>query len=387
MINGDFGKMEGGEKHASFDIVCQFDPQMCGAVARTDFHPCLITNALVFSIRRVHQQDIMIDQFGIGRAPCHAAAIIVFQYAARGEDIGKLLTAFLQFGRGFIIMEHEASLAIGMSKPVNMQDWCITAIGCDRPLFAIRLDIVPCNTGKKRHDAADFRQHLRWIIVPLGISHSVHDIADNLSVRPCSRARSDRRIHTLNTAVVVRSAADRLVPAVLAGLDRAAAALGTNAKLHVVGDAADVVGRDRFDQIVGVSRAEGVVDEAAAERIDADQLGHEWEWEASPEITLVLVDSIDDAVERFNALSPRFAASLISDDEREQNRFWSTIDAPFVGDGFTRWVDGQYALDRPELGLSNWQFGRLFARGGVLAGDSVFTVRSRVRQSNANLHR
>lgn len=198
----------------------------------------------------------------------------------------------------------------------------------------------------------------------------------------------DRKVcNTLNTAVVVRSAADRLVPAVLAGLDRAAGHRATNAKLHVVGDAADVVGPDRFDLIVPISRAEGEVDEPAAELIDVAELGHEWEWEDSPEITLVLVDSVDEAVDHFNRLSPRFAASLISDDPGEQDRFWSLIDAPFVGDGFTRWVDGQYALNRPELGLSNWQFGRLFARGGVLAGDSVFTVRSRVRQSDPGLHR
>jgi len=50
-------------------------------------------------------------------------------------------------------------------------------------------------------------------------------------------------------------------------------------------------------------------------------------------------------------------------------------------------VDGQYALDRPELGLSNWENGRLFARGGVLAGDGVFTIRARVRQSDRNLDR
>jgi len=198
----------------------------------------------------------------------------------------------------------------------------------------------------------------------------------------------DRKVcNTLNTAVVVRSAAERLVPHVLAGLDRAAAKRGTNAKLHVAEDPDGVVGSDRFVSIVPISRAEGIVDEPAADLIDADRLGHEWEWEESPEITLVLVDSVADAVERFNTLSPRFAASLVSDDRAEQDQFWSSIDAPFVGDGFTRWVDGQYALDRPELGLSNWQFGRLFARGGVLAGDSVFTIRSRVRQSNPDLSR
>lgn len=197
----------------------------------------------------------------------------------------------------------------------------------------------------------------------------------------------DRKVcNTLNTAVVVRSAATTLVPAVLGGLDAAAAARGVNAKLHVVGDAAEWVG-DRTTQIVGVGRAEGVIDEPAASALAADRLGHEWEWEDSPEITLVLVESLAEAVELFNAQSPRFAASLVSEDVAEHEAFWSTIDAPFVGDGFTRWVDGQYAMNRPELGLSNWHFGRLFARGGVLAGDSVFTVRSRVRQSNPKLHR
>ncbi len=63
------------------------------------------------------------------------------------------------------------------------------------------------------------------------------------------------------------------------------------------------------------------------------------------------------------------------------------IDAPFVGDGFTRWVDGQYALDRPELGLANWQSGRLFGRGGILSGDSVFTLRTRVTQTDPHLAR
>ena len=71
----------------------------------------------------------------------------------------------------------------------------------------------------------------------------------------------------------------------------------------------------------------------------------------------------------------------------EQERFWAAIDAPFVGDGFTRWVDGQFAFDRPELGLSNWQHGRLFARGGVLSGDSVYTVRTRAFQTDPDLHR
>ena len=88
---------------------------------------------------------------------------------------------------------------------------------------------------------------------------------------------------------------------------------------------------------------------------------------------------VDAAVALCNRHSPRFVASLVSDDAAEHDRFYDAVDAPFVGDGFTRWVDGQYALDTPELGLSNWQGGRLLARGGVLSGESVHTVRYRAR--------
>jgi glutamate-5-semialdehyde dehydrogenase len=72
---------------------------------------------------------------------------------------------------------------------------------------------------------------------------------------------------------------------------------------------------------------------------------------------------------------------LISNDPKEHEQFYRAVNAPFVGDGFTRWVDGQFALNRPELGLSNWQSGRLFARGGILTGDGVFTVRTRMRHT------
>ena len=118
-----------------------------------------------------------------------------------------------------------------------------------------------------------------------------------------------------------------------------------------------------------------------------DDLGREWEWENSPEVTLAIVRDVDHAIELFNTLSPRFAASLISTDSGRVDRFFDEIDSPFVGDGFTRWVDGQFALNKPELGLSNWQFGRLFGRGGVLSGDSVYTVRSRATQYDENMRR
>ena len=127
--------------------------------------------------------------------------------------------------------------------------------------------------------------------------------------------------------------------------------------------------------------------EPGAEPIALDALGTEWEWEESPEISLVVVPDTSVAVDLFNAYSPRFVASLISADPAAHDAFYEMVDAPFVGNGFTRWVDGQYALDKPELGLSNWQFGRLFGRGGVLSGDSVFTVRTRVTQTDPDVHR
>jgi glutamate-5-semialdehyde dehydrogenase len=119
----------------------------------------------------------------------------------------------------------------------------------------------------------------------------------------------------------------------------------------------------------------------------ADQLGREWEWEDTPEVSLAVVGGLNHAIQWFNQYSPQFDASLVSQDQASHDYFYANINAPFVGDGFTRWVDGQYALNRPELGLSNWQNGRLFARGGVLAGDGVFTVRARVRQTDAKLRR
>ncbi|MEM7337719.1 MAG: aldehyde dehydrogenase family protein [Actinomycetota bacterium] len=198
----------------------------------------------------------------------------------------------------------------------------------------------------------------------------------------------DRKVcNTLNTCCVPADQAAALVPEVLAGLDAAASQRGTNAKLHVTDAARPFVPADWFDTTVAIDRAEGPVREPKAELIADDALGHEWEWEGSPEITLHVVVDVDHAVSLFNAQSPRFAASLIAADEAEHERFWATVDAPFVGDGFTRWVDGQYALHRPELGLSNWQGGRLFGRGGVLSGDSVYTVRARVRQSAADVRR
>ena len=136
-----------------------------------------------------------------------------------------------------------------------------------------------------------------------------------------------------------------------------------------------------------VSRAQGAVPEVRAEELDLDGLATEWEWEDSPEITLALVDDLDEAIDLCNGHSPRFIVSIISEDAADHDHAWRTLEAPFVGDGFTRWVDGQYALLTPELGLSNWQGGRLFGRGGILTGDAIATVRTRMRQTDPGVAR
>jgi glutamate-5-semialdehyde dehydrogenase len=142
-----------------------------------------------------------------------------------------------------------------------------------------------------------------------------------------------------------------------------------------------------FAELVSVRRAAGDVEEPFATEIDVAQLATEWEWEGSPEVSLVVVDDLDEAVALCNAHSPHLAASLISTDPDEHRRFYAACDVPFIGNGFTRWVDGQFALDRPELGLSNWENGRLFARSAVLSGDSVFTVRMIADVTDSDLHR
>jgi glutamate-5-semialdehyde dehydrogenase len=168
----------------------------------------------------------------------------------------------------------------------------------------------------------------------------------------------DRKVcNTMNVCCVTRSRSDELSDVVVSAARRAAARRSVEAVVHRV----DVA--------------------------EFDRLGHEWEWEDSPEFWLVEVESVHQAVELFNRHSPRFAASLISDDDTEQDWFYAAVDAPFVGNGFTRWVDGQFALSQPELGLSNWQAGRLFARGGVLSGDSVHTVRLRAHMRDHSVHR
>lgn len=189
-----------------------------------------------------------------------------------------------------------------------------------------------------------------WIVVS--------ERADGATLAAAVEHSLDRKVcNTLNVCCIPRARAAELGAVVCDAAQRAADRRGTEAIVH----------------------------EAAVD--DGEQLGEEWEWENSPELWLVEVDTLAAAVELFNRFSPRLAASLISDDPAEHEWFYAAIDAPFVGNGFTRWVDGQFALDQPELGLSNWQAGRLFARSGVLSGDSVYTLRLRAAVRDHSVHR
>ena len=198
----------------------------------------------------------------------------------------------------------------------------------------------------------------------------------------------DRKVcNSLNTCCIARGQAHDLVPVLLKRLEAAGRRRGQTFKLHVVEGDESFVPAEYFKKRVSVRRAEGDVEEAQAELIDEDKLGLEWEWEETPEVTLKIVDGLDHAVALFNRYSPQFVVTLISRDPAEHERFYRTTNAPFVGNGFTRWVDGQYAFNKPELGLSNWQHGRLFGRGAVLSGDSVFKLRGRVSQSDPSVGR
>ena len=219
-----------------------------------------------------------------------------------------------------------------------------------------------------------------WIVAGEGV--------DAPRLRSAVHHSLDRKVcNTANVCVVLRGDAARSAEAIIGGLDDAAAERGVPARLHVVKGSEHLVPAERFDERVEVARADGPSVEPQVSVVEPEMLAHEWEWESSPEITLVEAADLDDAARLCNAFSPRFVASLVSDDPQEHDRFYAGVDAPFVGDGFTRWVDGQYALDRPELGLSNWEGGRMLGRGAILSGDSVHTVRYRARVGDPSVRR
>ena len=198
----------------------------------------------------------------------------------------------------------------------------------------------------------------------------------------------DRKVcNTLNTVCLIESAAGRLAPALLKALQARQEQNGVGYRLHVTAKTAFYLPEELFSTPMQVFRADGISAEMAATTLAEDDLGREWEWEKTPEISVTTAADLNESIDLFNRFSPQFIASLISEDQAAQDAFFAGVNAPFVGDGFTRWVDGQYALNRPELGLSNWQNGRLLGRGGILSGDGIYTIRLRVRQTDAAAQR
>lgn len=228
-----------------------------------------------------------------------------------------------------------------------------------------------------------------------GISVSLHGTGGAWMIvgehADCDRVASvvthslDRKVcNTLNVVCVVRNRAADVIPAVVNAAEDAAQKRHCRPRLHIVN-----VPTSFFPHIekISVVRVDGEQLEDQITTSTIEDLSYEFEWENNPEFFIVVVDDLDEAIDLFNAYSPQFIVSAVSEDSEERDLVWSRCNAPFVGDGFTRWVDGQFALLRPELGLSNWEGGRLFSRGGVLSGDSAYTIRLRVAQSDINLHR
>jgi glutamate-5-semialdehyde dehydrogenase len=177
----------------------------------------------------------------------------------------------------------------------------------------------------------------------------VEPTASPLALENVLRHSLDRKVcNTLNVLVLDRNARGTLGPV----CERVLRSMG--ARVHVA------------------SGSEGVV---SGETLPVADLAREWEWETTPELAFVVAEGIDEAAALHNRHSPHFVASVLSRREGAFDEFYARVDAPYVSNGFTRWVDGQWAWERPELGLTNWERGRLLGRSGFLSGDDIVAVR------------
>ena len=169
-------------------------------------------------------------------------------------------------------------------------------------------------------------------------------------LRNAVRFSLDRKVcNTLNVLVLERSAVATLGPVV------------------------EQVLRELGARVAVVPGSEGVVSSELA--ISEAELGKEWEWDDVPELSFVVARDLEHAVSLINRYSPKFVASILSQRAGAFEAFYAAVEAPYVGNAFTRWVDGQWAWHRPELGLTNWETGRLLGRSGFLSGDDLTSVR------------
>jgi glutamate-5-semialdehyde dehydrogenase len=131
--------------------------------------------------------------------------------------------------------------------------------------------------------------------------------------------------------------------------------------------------REAKAEVAVLRGSEGTV--TAKLELEEPKLAHEWEWDSTPEVSFGIVDGLGQAAALFNQYSPRFVASILSTRAGAFEQWADAVEAPYVGNAFTRWVDGQWAWLRPELGLTNWESGRLLGRSGFLSGDDITSVR------------
>jgi len=178
----------------------------------------------------------------------------------------------------------------------------------------------------------------------------VEESASAELVHNAVRFSLDRKVcNTLNVLVLERAAVKKLGPVV----EQALRAVGAH--------------------VAVVPGSEGVV--SSEHTIAENALGKEWEWDRVPELSFVVAHDFDHAVSLINQYSPKFVASILTERPGAFEAFYAAVEAPYVGNGFTRWVDGQWAWHRPELGLTNWETGRLLGRSGFLSGDDLTSVR------------
>ncbi|HTP29239.1 MAG TPA: aldehyde dehydrogenase family protein [Anaeromyxobacteraceae bacterium] len=178
----------------------------------------------------------------------------------------------------------------------------------------------------------------------------VDETATPLQVKNAIHNSLDRKVcNTLNVLMIDRAAVAKLGPAVGEAMSR------RGARVHAC------------------RGAEGLVAHVAI--IDESELSHEWEWDDVPECSVVVARDREHAIGLVNQHSAHFVASILSNRVEAFEDFYRRVDAPYIGNAFTRWVDGQWAWSRPELGLTNWQRGRLLGRSGFLSGDDIYTVR------------
>lgn len=204
----------------------------------------------------------------------------------------------------------------------------------------------------------------------------VADDVDSGRVADVVEASLDRKVcNTANVVAVPRGRLD-LLRAVLDGVERAAERRDVRAVVHTTeSDRSLWADANILDKVSVVVHP------------DETFLATEWEWDDVPEVSVISVPHVERTIDLFDRHSPHFILSVLTSDERLIDDVYASTEAPFVGDGFTRWVDGQYALGRPELGLSNWQNGRLFGRGGILSGDGVYSIRYLSRHRNSRQRR